>query len=182
MCAAALALAIITQRGLAQSPAADPDAQARAAFLTVHRVLTSPRCRNCHPRGDRPLQFDDGVPHAQDISRRSVQNGMPCSTCHRDRNGELPGQPPGAPHWGLPPASAPMVFEGKSPRELCEQLKDKQATGGRDLPALLEHIEKDPLVLWGFRPGPGRTPVPVPFAQFTAATRTWVARGGPCPE
>lgn len=175
------ALAVSTS-GRAQSPPPNPTAEGTAAFEVVHRALTSPRCRNCHPRGERPLQFDDGLPHAQNISRRTVANGMPCQTCHRDRNGELPGQPPGAPHWGLPAAATPMVFEGKTPRELCLQLKDPKATGGRDVAALIEHVEKDPLVRWGWAPGPGRTPVPVPHDQLVAAMRTWAARGAPCPE
>lgn len=183
---AALALglttAVLAGRPLAQGPApAEAERAGKAAFGTVYRVLLSPRCRNCHPAGARPLQFDEGLPHAQNISRTSVKNGLPCSTCHREKNGLLPNQPPGAPHWGLPPEETPMVFEGKTERELCLQLRDRKATGGRDLAALVEHVEKDALVRWGWNPGPGRTPVPVPHADFVAAMRTWAQAGGPCP-
>lgn len=159
----------------------DRAAAGRAAFGTVHEVLLHPRCMNCHPSGDRPLQGDDSHPHAQNISRRSAANGLPCSTCHRDSNGDAAGSPPGAPHWRLPPAETPMVFQGRTPRALCEQLKDPAQTHGKDLAALLDHVAADPLVLWGWSPGPGRTPVPTPHATFVAAFRTWVDAGAPCP-
>jgi len=163
------------------SPLAADD-PALAAFGTVYRVLESPRCRNCHPKGDAPLQFDDGRPHGQNISRRSDANGLTCSTCHRAQNGTRPGQPPGAPSWRLPPAATPMVFEARTPAELCAQLKDPAQTGGRDLHALFEHVDKDPLVLWGWSPGPGRTPVPVPQDAFARAFETWIDAGAPCPD
>ena len=156
---------------------ADPE----PPFSTIYRVLESPRCRNCHPKGDAPLQFDDGRPHAMNISRRSEKNGVTCATCHRTHNGDRPGQPPGAPNWNLPPAATPMVFEGRAPGELCAQLKDPAQTRGRDLHALLEHVDKDPLVLWGWAPGPGRAPVPVAHDQFVAAFRAWIDAGAPCP-
>ncbi len=163
---------------------ADPtpsEADGVRAFAIVYRVFESPRCRNCHPAGDRPLQTDAGIPHAQDISRRSVANGLTCATCHRDRNGARPGQPPGAPNWNLPPSDVPMIFEGRSPHDLCKQLEDPSQTRGRDLAALIEHVDKDPLVQWGWHPGPGRTPVPVPHDETVAAMRTWAAAGAPCP-
>jgi hypothetical protein len=152
------------------------------AFSVVYAVLESPRCRNCHPAGDRPLQTDAGIAHAQNISRRSVANGVTCATCHRDRNGARAGQPPGAPHWQLPPAEVPMIFEGRTPHQLCAQLSDPSQTRGRDIPALIEHVDRDPLVQWGWAPGPGRTPVPVPHDRFVAAMRAWFAAGAPCPE
>src|SRR5207237_8149546 len=93
-------------------------------FAIIYAALESPRCRNCHPAGDAPLQFDDGRPHAMNITRRSEKNGVTCATCHRDKNSTRPNQPPGAPNWKLPPAQTPMVFEGKSPAQLCAQLKD----------------------------------------------------------
>ena len=37
--------------------------EAIAAFETVRTVLQSPRCVNCHPAGDVPLQDDDGHLH-----------------------------------------------------------------------------------------------------------------------
>ena len=31
------------------------------AFMQVYKVLMSPRCMNCHPNGDVPLQGDDNL-------------------------------------------------------------------------------------------------------------------------
>ena len=154
----------------------------KAAFKIVYTVLQSPRCRNCHPSGDAPLQFDDGRPHAMNITRRSETNGLLCATCHREKNGARPNTPPGAPHWHLPPKETPMIFEGRTPKQLCEQLKDPKQTKGRDLHALVEHVDSDALVLWGWSPGPGRTPVPVPHEQLVEAMKTWASAGAPCPE
>jgi len=168
--------------GAAVAVAAPALASEPMPFDIVYRVLESPRCMNCHPKGDAPLQFDDHRAHAMNITRRSEQNGLSCATCHRAKNGTRPNQPPGAPNWHLPPAQMPMVFEGKSPAELCAQLKDPARTGGRDLAALIEHVANDPLVAWGWDPGPGRTPVPVPRADFVRAMKAWVVAGAPCPE
>src|SRR6476660_2616760 len=33
------------------------------AFMKVYKVLMSPRCMNCHPAGDAPLQGDDNHVH-----------------------------------------------------------------------------------------------------------------------
>src|SRR5678815_5122536 len=33
------------------------------AFMDVYKVLMSPRCMNCHPSGDVPLQGDDSHIH-----------------------------------------------------------------------------------------------------------------------
>ncbi len=160
---------------VAQDPAPHP-------FTPIHQVLTSPRCRNCHPAGAAPLQGDVGRPHAQNITRATQKNGMPCTTCHRDHNGTRPGWPPGAHHWDMPPAAAPMVFEGRSPRALCEQLRDPAQTGNRSVADLVDHVRRDPLVLWAWRPGPGRKPPPMPHGQFVAAVAAWVDAGAPCPE
>jgi hypothetical protein len=173
--------------GAAGAPArqtpASREASARA-FGDVARVLQSPRCRNCHPRGSAPLQGDAGRPHRMNITRLSAESGLPCSTCHQERNAEalgIPGGPPGAPHWQLPPAATPMVFEGMAVPDLCRQLKDPARNGGRSLAQLLEHVSADPLVLWGWKPGGKRTVPPLSHGAFVAAFRTWVAGGGACP-
>jgi hypothetical protein len=47
---------------------------------------------------------------------------------------------------------------------------------------MLEHVTHDELVGWGWDPGVGRAPVPVPRAELTAAFRTWMDAGAPCPS
>ncbi|MCB9543376.1 MAG: hypothetical protein H6703_13135 [Myxococcales bacterium] len=140
---------------------------------------------NCHPTGDRPLQFDDSRPHRMNISRRSEKNGLACATCHQTQNSEalgIPGGPPGAPNWHLPPEDMPMVFQGKTPAALCAQLKDPAHNGGKTLEQLHHHVAEDPLVLWGWNPGGQRTLPPLPHKDFVAAFRTWIDAGAPCPE
>jgi hypothetical protein len=162
----------------------DKTAAAKRAFGDVYRVLESPRCMNCHPSGDRPLQGDDHHPHAQNISRKTVAAGVPCTTCHQARNSEAVGVvagPPGAPNWALPPADMPMVFQGKTPSELCAQLKDPAQNHARSLAQLLEHATSDPIVLWGWQPGGNRTVPPLSHDAFVAAFTTWVAGDGACP-
>ena len=179
--AAAAALLLGPQCTAPRSPpnAADQTA-GLAAWNVVYRVLQHPRCANCHPSGDVPLQGDDGRPHAQNVQRGSDGKGryaLRCDACHQTQN--LPGAhlPPGAPNWQLPRPSMALPFAGRSPRELARQLQDPAQNGGRTTAQLLEHVSKDPLVLWGWDPGPGRAPVPVPHAEFTAAMRAWIDGG-----
>jgi hypothetical protein len=163
---------------------ADDDriARGRAGFMTAYAVFLHPRCMNCHPAGDAPLQYDDSRVHGQNITRRSERNGLPCASCHRDKNGTRPNEPPGAPSWHLPRADMPLVFQGRTPRQLCEQLKDPAHNGGKDAAAIVEHVAHDALVGWGWDPGPGRTPVPTPRADIVAALAAWADAGAPCPE
>ncbi|MCB9754426.1 MAG: hypothetical protein H6713_31185 [Myxococcales bacterium] len=163
----------------APAPAPTP-AEASSLFAPVHRVLVSPRCMNCHPEGDRPLA-DRGGAHAMNISRASADSGLACSTCHAEHNSVVPGGPPGAPHWQLPPAETPMVFQGRSVTALCLQLRDRAHNGERTLEQLLEHVSKDPLVLWGWSPGGDRVAPPLSHADFVAGFSAWVAAGGICP-
>jgi len=187
---AALAALVVTWSTLAiadgRAPTTDELAAGRRAFVDVARVLQSPRCRNCHPDGDVPLQTDGGRRHAMNVSRATVAAGVPCSTCHATRNRDATraraAGPPGAPRWGLPPADMPMVFEGRTVRALCEQLRDPARNGRRSLAALLEHVAHDPLVLWGWSPGGARSTPPLAHDAFVAAFAAWVASDGACPE
>jgi hypothetical protein len=166
-------------------PSAEAIAAGQRAFVAIASVLQSPRCRNCHPAGDAPLQTDAGRPHAMNISRQSVEAGLPCSTCHQEHNSEaigIRGGPPGAPRWNLPPKQTPMVFEGRTVHALCEQLKDPAQNGQRSLAALHEHISTDELVLWGWAPGGNRSLPPLSHPQFVAAFTAWVASDGACPQ
>lgn len=174
-----------TPTAAAAAPAAS---DAVAAFETVRTVLQSPRCQNCHPAIDRPLQGDLSLIHSMNVQRGPDGHGLAgarCSTCHGKANPPAsygPHQPPGvSTDWHLPKPETKMVFVGRSSRELCEQLKDPARNGGADLPALLKHVSSDPLVLWGWNPGFGRKPVAVPHAEFVAAFKRWADAGGPCP-
>ena len=176
------------QRSTAAAPSAaamprDPG----ASFEVVRTVLQSPRCMNCHPSGDAPLQGEDSHVHLMHVRRGPNGDGVAglrCETCHGDANppdSYGPHMPPGvSTGWALPPPEMKLVFEGRTPRELCEQLKDPDRNGGRDLASLLEHLST-PLVLWGWSPGAGRAPVPVSHAEFTAAFKAWADAGAPCP-
>jgi hypothetical protein len=81
----------------------------------------------------------------------------------------------------MPPADHPMPFEGKSAHDLCEQLKDPKQNGGKSLADLHEHFAKDPIVLWGWDPGPGRTAPPLSHAELLADVERWIAEGAACP-
>lgn len=156
-----------------------------AAWETVYRVLQHPRCANCHPSGDVPLQGDDGRLHAQNVRRGPNGDGlfaMRCGTCHQTSNALGEHTPPGAPHWKLPHPDMPLVFVGKSSAELCRQMKDPAQNGNKTPEELFRHIEGDPLVRWGWAPGAGRAPVDVPHADVVAAMRAWVDSGCECPE
>jgi len=163
-----------------------PDANAsREAFLQIHKVFTSPRCQNCHPAGDSPLQGDDSHVHLQNVKRGKDGHGvygMRCDTCHQSAN--LPGAnlPPGNPKWSLPAPEHKMVFLGRTPAELCRQLKDPKQTGGRSLAQLLEHVSSDDLVGWGWDPGTGRALPPLSRADTVAQMKIWIDGGAACPQ
>ena len=142
-----------------------------------------PRCLNCHPAGDAPLIKDDSQPHLFGVKRGTDGKGvapLSCTLCHRDTN--QPGGPPGVPGWHMPPESMPMVFQGRTPGELCRQLKDPQHNGGRTGGQIVEHIDKDPLVQWGWNPGKGRTVPEMGREEFSAKMHAWVEKGCACPE
>jgi hypothetical protein len=190
----ALAILVVAacSSGTSSTTAKQPDPNARdhglMAFETVRSVLQHPRCQNCHPAGDIPLQGDAGTLHNQNVQRGPKGEGLAgaeCTTCHGPANPPAsygahipPGTPKG---WHMPPPETKMVFVGMAPKALCEQLKDPSKNGGRDMPKLREHLE-DPLVVWGWTPGAGRTPVPTPRAEFLAAFDAWAAAGSPCPQ
>jgi hypothetical protein len=166
------------------SPVPDT-AASQTAFLQVYKVLTSPRCANCHPSGDAPLQGDDSHVHIQNVKRGLDGHGtvaMRCNTCHQDHN--LPGtnMPPGNPKWSLPPPEHKMVFVGRTPAELCRQIKDPQQNGGRSLAQLYDHVAHDDLVGWAWNPGEGRTLPPLTREETAQAMTTWIDGGAACPE
>ena len=89
----------------------DTAARSAALFTEAGKVLTSPRCVNCHPAGDRPLQGEAGRLHQPPVERGVDGFGaaaMRCSTCHQATNFE-PAGVPGNPHWHLAPREMAMA-------------------------------------------------------------------------
>lgn len=171
--------------GGAAAPAGERAAASRAAFLAVYPVFMHPRCVNCHPAGDAPLQGEDSRLHAQGVKRGADGRGkfaLKCASCHLERNQPGENMPPGNPNWHLPPADMPMVFQGRSAAELARQLKDPAQTGGRTLEQLHEHLAQDSLVLGCWTPGDGRAPPPLPHAELARRFREWLETGAAIPE
>ncbi|WP_254053417.1 hypothetical protein [Singulisphaera sp. GP187] len=144
-----------------------------------------PRCMNCHPAGDIPLQGDDSHLHAQNVKRGPDGKGLyalKCANCHQERNLAGDNMPPGNPNWHLPSPEMPLVFQGKTPGELARQLKDPKTNGNKTLEQLLHHVTEDKLVLGGWDPGDGRTRPPLSHAEFVKKMREWVEKGAVVPD
>ncbi|HTB24044.1 MAG TPA: hypothetical protein VK711_01680 [Puia sp.] len=154
------------------------------AFMKVYKVLMSPRCMNCHPAGDAPLQGDDNHIHTMNVVRGPDGTGMyaaKCSNCHQPTN--VPGlhTPPGNPKWQLPPANMKMVFQGRTPRQLALQIMNYNQNGHKNKEQLIEHA-RDTLVKAAWNMGEGRTPPPMDYSAFVAAWDNWVNKGGYAPK
>ena len=154
------------------------------AFASVYKVLMSPRCMNCHPAGDIPLQGDDSHIHTMFPKRGKDGKGLyalKCTNCHQPAN--VPGvhTPPGNPKWALPPADMKMVFQGKTARQLALQIMDYNRNGHKDKAKLLEHAT-DTLVKAGWNMGQGRKPPPLSYEEFLAAWNKWIEKGGYAPK
>jgi hypothetical protein len=161
---------------------ADPAQRSQAMFVEISRVLTHARCVNCHPPDDTPRQGEAQALHVPPVLRGPADRGIPalgCDSCHQDRNAEL-ARVPGAPDWHLAPRS--MVWLGKSPSEICAQLKDSARNGGRTLAQIQHHIAHDQLVGWGWQPGADRVPAPGTQAQLGALVQAWIDTGAACPQ
>jgi len=155
------------------------------AFLAAYKVLMSPRCMNCHPKGDVPLQGDDSHLHTQGVKRGIDGKGvyaLKCTNCHQPQNSLGIHMPPGNPNWHLPPANMKMVFEGKSPRELAAQLKDTKRNGNKTMAQLIDHVTNDKLVLGGWDPGEGRKLPPLSHDEFAKNFKAWVDKGAYLPS
>ena len=193
---AAAALVLFAVAGLAEEHAgdegltapaafagiADEAERSRALFTEAGKVMLHPRCINCHPAGDNPLQGEEMQPHEPPV-RRGLGGtgvvGMRCRACHMRENFD-PGGVPGAHQWVLAPRK--MAWEGFNLRQLCEQVKDPERNGGRTLGEIVEHMSEDELVGWGWTPGRGRQPVPGSQEEFGELIAAWVETGAACPE
>lgn len=161
---------------------ADPTQRSVALFQEAGKVLQHPRCVNCHPAGDRPLQGDEARLHIPAVQRGEGGLGVPglrCTTCHGQANYDAAGVP-GHPAWHLAPIE--MAWESRTLGQICEQIKDPARNGGKDMAELVEHMAHDSLVGWGWAPGAGRAPAPGTQQAFGELIEAWAASGAHCPQ
>ncbi|MGE0281246.1 MAG: Isoquinoline 1-oxidoreductase subunit [Rhizobiaceae bacterium] len=168
---------------------ADKNARAVALFEEAGKVIQHPRCVNCHPAGDTPLQGMTMQAHQPPVARGDSDIGLPgmmCGTCHGAANVDVVGQSetlksiPGHEQWHLAPIE--MAWAGKPLGAICEQIKDPARNGGKTLDQIVEHMAEDSLVGWGWSPGAGREPAPGSQEVFGELIRRWVADGAACPK
>ncbi len=188
----ALGVPLLTEVYSAEPPAAlatpqsfdgisDTAARSAALFTEAGKVLTSPRCVNCHPAGDRPLQGETDRLHQPPVARGPDGFGtasMRCASCQGNANYAAAGMP-GHPHWHLAPRE--MAWQGKTVGEICTQIKDPARNGGRSLQEILTHMSNDTLVGWAWAPGFGRKPAPGTQQELGALIEAWIKTGAVCP-
>jgi mono/diheme cytochrome c family protein len=158
------------------------NARSLALFNEAGKVLLHPRCVNCHPAGDSPLQGEAGRVHEPPVQRGTDgfgALGMRCSTCHMEENFD-PGRVPGAAKWHLAPKE--MAWEGKTLGDICRQIKDPARNGGLSMEALIKHMSEDTLVGWAWAPGADRQPAPGDQQTFGGLIRAWAESGAVCPR
>src|SRR5690349_1624820 len=134
------AVLLVSSPGWAQAPTAreelrppsafasidEPAAQSRALFSEAAKVLTSPRCMNCHPNGDHPSQGNDRHVHQPPVTRGVGT----CQTCHTGHNFTLHEKAshrsiPGHPRWDLAPIE--MAWQGKTVGTFAVSSKTRSA-------------------------------------------------------
>ncbi len=166
---------------------ADARERSKAIFAEASRVLTHPRCINCHPATRSPTQGEDMHPHvplmiAADSSMGPA--GLACSTCHGPENRGIVGSRlksiPGNAHWQLAPES--MAWQGLTVSQICQQVKDTDRNGNRSHADLIKHMGEDHLVGWAWHPGEGRSAPPGSQAELAALIAAWVDTGAECPD
>lgn len=165
----------------------DAKERSSALFIEAGKVITHPRCLNCHPSLREPTQGDNRQAHVPPINAGESGMGPPgltCMGCHGAKNVKASGTRfrsiPGHQPWLLAPRS--MAWQGLSLREICEQLKDPARNGNRDLEKISEHMSKDGLVGWAWHPGEGRTPAPGTQQEFGKLIQAWIDTGAHCPK
>ena len=171
---------ILALAGCSRSEAAEARPPNPELFEPIASVVTHPRCINCH-QDESPRQTDLKIVHQPLVVRGKDGHGAPtqqCQTCHQATN-TADGFVPGVATWSLAPLS--MLWEGRTKEQICEQMKDPARNGGRRAgKEIIEHMKTDPLVLWAWTPGAGRTTPPLSHEKFVEALEVWVSAGMPC--
>lgn len=156
----------------------DQQQRSVALFDEIGKVILHPRCINCHPNGDRPLQ-GVGLPHQPLVVRGKDDQGapgLPCASCHGSENYL---NVPGTPNWHLAPLE--MAWVGKSLGTICQQIKDPARNGGKSMAQIQEHMAHDELVGYGWNPPEHLEKAPGSQALLGELVSAWIDSGSHCP-
>jgi hypothetical protein len=196
--AAALCLAALTLPASAEGenvviapPGVATLEEGLAAFDRIYEVTSHPRCSNCHVGADNlPMwsgpSYGRTRPHGMNINAGESRFGaetLQCSACHayNDQANDMPhAAPQVAMNWMLPPVEAEWF--GKSAAHICNQLRDPERNGGRDMLDIAAHLDHDLILHWAWTPGGGREPAPYSLQEHVNDILIWGVAGMPCPE
>ena len=195
---AALMVAIITPAFAEveiKPPASATETEGLEAWSRIFEVASHPRCANCHTgESDRPMwsgpAYGKTRPHGMNIRAGESRIGaeyVPCQTCHTTKDKDWDNantMPHAAPRvamaWQLAPVEADWF--GRSSVEICEQLRDPDRNGDRDMLALAQHLDHDLILHWAWKPGGGREPAPYSLQEHVNDILIWGTAGFPCPS
>lgn len=171
-------------RRVAKERIQPPSSSSLAVFAEAGKVIQHPRCLNCHPSGDRPLQGDGMQLHQPLVVRGKDGFGaaaMRCTTCHGAQNFDAKqiASVPGNKNWHLAPIE--MAWNDRTLGAICHQLKDPSRNGGKTMAQMVEHMAHDERVGWAWAPGTGRTPAPGTQKAFGDLIQAWADSGAYCP-
>ena len=176
-------------------PASATEAEGLDAWSRIYEVTSHPRCANCHTGpSDRPMwsgpSYGTTRPHGMNIRAGESRIGaeyVPCQTCHTTKDEDWDNanaMPHAAPRvamfWQLAPVEAGWF--GRSSVEICEQLRDPDRNGDRDMLELAEHLDHDLILHWAWEPGGGREPAPYSLQDHVDDILIWGTAGFPCPD
>ena len=162
------------------SSISDQEARSAAYFTELGKVLTYPRCLNCHPAGDRPRQGDMARLHQPPVERgrrRLRPSGAALS--------DLPSGSELREGARKPDLASRAARNGLGRQDAEPDLRPDQgprAERHRSLETLVEHIGEDHLVGWAWAPGPGRQSAPGTQKEAGALVAAWVQTGAACPK
>lgn len=176
-------------------PESATEAEGLEAWARIYEVASHPRCSNCHTgESDRPMwsgpSYGVTRPHGMNIRAGDSRIGAEyvlCQTCHttKDEDWDNANQTPhAAPRVAMPWQLAPVEADwfGRSSIEICEQLRDPERNGDRDMMALASHLDHDLILHWAWAPGGGREPAPYSLQEHVDDILIWGTAGFPCPE
>ena len=176
-------------------PTSATAAEGLEAWGRIFEVTSHPRCANCHTgESDRPMwsgpSYGKTRPHRMNIRAGESRIGaefISCQTCHTTKDTDWENAnttPHAAPRvamfWQLAPVEADWF--GRTSVEICEQLRDPERNGGRDMMALAEHLDHDLILHWAWNPGGNREPAPYSLQEHVNDILVWGVAGMPCPE